>query len=173
MIPTITTSSIYLFLGAFLAQLISPTNAVNPTKASNSGHITACGGTEVRIEPSWPMRNIPESEADARPFTCRSEAVTCCFRSCPNALETYCRYDICFLLAMAVSGLKWFGLSGPCTLAVTTLAAVPLGSLSTEVPQGPYPLYGYTIWHSIWENARELLKSFFTERNQARIIAQG
>ena len=116
------------------------------------------------------MGNIPEFEADARLFTCRSEAVTCCFSSCPNALETYCRYDICFLLAIAVSGLKWFGLSGPCTLAVTTLATVPRGVLSTEVPQGPYPLYGYANWHSIWKGTRELLKSFLIERNQAGII---
>ena len=119
------------------------------------------------------MGNIPESEGDALLFTCRSEAVKCCFRSCPNALETYCRYDICFLLAMAVSGLKWLGLSGPCTLAVTTLATVPRGLLPMEVPQGPYPLYGYAHWHSIWKGTRELLESFVIERNQARIIAHG
>ena len=74
---------------------------------------------------------------------------------------------------MVSSGLKWFGLSGPCTLAVTTLAAVPIGLLPTEVPRGLYPLSGYTNWHSIWDDVRELFKSCVIERNQAGIIVHG
>ena len=52
---------------------------------------------------------------------------------------------------------KEIGRIGPCTMAITTLAQIPLGYLPLEVGPGPYPTSGFSNWWLIRQRLLELM----------------
>ena len=56
-----------------------------------------------------------------------------------------------------VKPTKGVGRIGPCTMAITTLAQVPLGYLPLEIGRGPFPDIGYTSWWLIRQYLFDLI----------------
>ncbi len=163
---------------------IALTVSLNSTLSKANGYKTACRNTEVwtsrqwtasvsyncrrvieslkRLEPEslvpdgtfghefLPLGRQPEHpylEAVRTPWKLTNGMIVCplCFphSSCGSGS-----------LRPLVNIAKKIGHTGPCTMAVTTLAQIPLGYLPLEVGPGPFPKSGYSTW---WDIAEDLL----------------
>ena len=60
--------------------------------------------------------------------------------------------------------LRLFVLSGPCTLAVTTLASIPMGWVPEEVGPRYFDPHGYSTWFSIHDSAEAILDRCLTQQ---------
>ncbi|KAK0507465.1 hypothetical protein JMJ35_009988 [Cladonia borealis] len=141
--------STLLLLYSLSLRAVALTLSLNSTR-------TACRKTEVWVTPQWTSsvsynckRVIetlsivePESLLDDLPFGHQflplgqePEYPT------PDAVRT-----------------PWKLTNGPCTMAVTTLAQIPLGYLPLEVGRGPFPDNGYSSWYMIRQKLLGLIE---------------